>query len=116
VNEKHNTTNIEQTFLNMNAHRIVAFTSASAEISSWQAAVRPFSAASCRAVRCMLEHQIRIKYRKTKHNKNSETNFEHECEPVCRIHVSFGRNQQLASCRVTIQRSAMQSGLLGTRT
>ena len=100
----------------MNAHRSVAFTSASAEISSWQAAVWPFQAAQCRAVRCILEQKIRRKYRKTKHNKNSATNFEHECAPVCRIHVSFGWNQQLASCRVTIPGSPMQSGALHTRT
>jgi hypothetical protein len=43
-------------------------------------------------VRRMFEiiHKIRRKYRKTKHNKNSATNFEHECAPVLRIHVSFG--------------------------
>ena len=100
----------------MNAHLSVAFTSASAEISSWQAAVWPFWAARCRAVRWPLEQKIRRKYRKTKRNKNSVTNFEHECAPACRIHVSFGRNQQLASCRVTTLGSDMQSGWLVTRT
>jgi hypothetical protein len=45
----------------------------------------------------------------------SNRNFEHECAPVCRIHVSFG-NQQLASCRVTFFGSEMQSGALETRT
>ncbi len=100
----------------MNAHLSVAFTSASAEISSWQAAVWPFIAAWCRAVRNQLEQKIRRKYRKTKHNKNSVTMFEHECTPVCRIHVSFRWNQQLASCRVTIHCSFMQSGALATRT
>ena len=70
-------------------------------------------------VRRMFEilHKIRSKCEwKTKYNKNSVTNFEHECAPVLRIHVSFGWNQQLASCRVTIQGSAMQSGALATRT
>ncbi len=100
----------------MNAHSSVAFTSASAEISSWQAAVWPSSAAECRAARCQLEQKIRWKYRKTKHNKNSVTNFQHECAPVLRIHVSFRWNQQLASCRVTITGSEMQSGALVTRT
>ena len=100
----------------MNAHPSVAFTSASAEISSWQAAVWPFSAEKCRAVHWPLEQKIRRKYRKTKHNKNSVTNFEHECAQVCRIHVSFGWNQQLASCRVTIFGSEMQSGALATKT
>ncbi len=100
----------------MNAHWFFAFTSASAEISSWQAAVWPFKAAKCRAARCQLEQKIRSKYRKTKHNKNSVTNFQHECALVCRIHVSFRWNQQLASCRVTITGSAMQSGALATRT
>jgi hypothetical protein len=107
---------IQQQIFNMNAHSFVAFTSASAEISSWQAAVWPLSAASCRAVHWSLEQKIRWKYRKTKHNKNSATNFEHECAPVCRIHVSFRWNQQLASCRVTITGSVMQSGALVTRT
>ncbi len=37
--EKQNTTKIQQQTFNINAHRSVAFTSASAEISSWQAAV-----------------------------------------------------------------------------
>ena len=100
----------------MNAHKLFAFTSASAEISSWQAAVRPFQAARCRAVHWPLEQKIRKKYRKTKHNKNSVTNFEHECALHLRIHVSFGRNQQLSSCRVTSCDSEMQSGLLATRT
>ena len=100
----------------MNAHRAVAFTSALAEISSWQAAVWPFKAAKCRAVCWSLEQKIRRKWRKTKHKKNSVTNFEHECTPFCRIHVSFGWNQQLASCRVTVCGSAMQSGALPTRT
>ena len=115
-NGKKNTTKIQQRNLNMNAHRSDAFTSASAEISSWQAAVWPCSAASCRAVRWLLEQKIRWKYRKTKHNKNSVTNFQHECAPVCRIHVSFRWNQQLASCRVTMIGSVMQSGALDTRT
>jgi hypothetical protein len=74
----------------MDAHWFFAFTSASAEISSWQAAVCPFAAASCRAVRWKLEHKIRRKYRKTKHNKSSVTHFEHECTPGCRFRVSFG--------------------------
>ena len=100
----------------MTAHLSLAFTSASAEISSWQAAVWPFKEARCRAVRWSLEQKIRRKYRKTKHNKNSVTNLEHECAPVCRIHVSFGWNQQLASCRVTFQGSVMQSGAFDTRT
>ncbi len=100
----------------MNAHRSVAFTSASAEISSWQAAVWPCSVATCKAVLWLLEQTISWKYRKTKHNKNSATNFQHECALVCRIHVSFGWNQQPASCRATIHGSAMQSGALVTRT
>ena len=100
----------------MNAHSSVAFKSASAEISSWQAAVWPLRAASCRAMRWPLEEKMRWKYRKTKHKKNSATNFQHECAPVCRIHVSFRWNQQLASCRVTIKGSVMQSGALDTRT
>ena len=100
----------------MNAHSSVAFTSASAEISNWQAAVWSLRAARCRAVYWPLEQKIRRKHRKTKHNINSVTNFEHECALVCRIHVSFGWNQQLASCRVTIQGSPMQNGLLATRT
>jgi hypothetical protein len=44
------------------------------------------------------------------------TNFKHECALVCRIHVSFGINQQLARLCVTILGSAMQSGVLPTRT
>ena len=100
----------------MNAHSSVAFTSASAEISSWQAAVWPFKAAKCRAARCQLEQKIRWKYRKTKHIKNSVTNFQHDCAPVLRIHVSFRWNQQLTSCRVTIFGSVMQSGALFPRT
>ena len=71
-------------------------------------------------VRRMLEilHKIRCKSEwKTQYNKNSATNFEHECAHVCRIHVSFGWNQQLASCRETFPGSVMQSGaLLQTRT
>ena len=70
-------------------------------------------------VRRMLEilHKIRSKCEwKTKYNKNSVTNFEHECAPVLRIHVSFGWNQQLASCRLTFQGSEMQSGALVTKT
>jgi hypothetical protein len=35
---------------------------------------------------------------------------------LSRIHVSFGIKQQLASCRVTITVSVMQSGILVTRT
>ena len=100
----------------MNAHPSFAFTSASAEISSWQTAVWPLRAASCRAVRSQLEQKIRWKHRKTKHNKNSVTNFQHECALVCRIHVSFRWNQQLANCRLTIQGSVIQSGALETRT
>ena len=37
--EKQNTKKIQQQISNMNAHMFFAFTSASAEISSWQAAV-----------------------------------------------------------------------------
>jgi hypothetical protein len=100
----------------MNAHRSFAFTSAAAEISSWQAAVWPCSAAKYRAVRCQLEQKIRRKYWKTKRNKDTVSKFQHECAPVLRIHVSFRWNQQLASCRETITGSAMQSGVVGTRT
>jgi hypothetical protein len=60
------------------------------------------------------ENQKKISKNKTQ--QNSVTNFQHECAPVLRIHVSFGRNQQLASCRVTIHGRDMQSGVLGTRT
>jgi hypothetical protein len=92
VSGKHanNTTQNQQQILNMNAHPSVAFTSALAEISSWQAAVWPLLAARCRAVRWPLEQKIRRKHRKTKHNKNSVTYIEHECAQVCHIHVSFG--------------------------
>ena len=38
-NNNKNTTKIQQQIFNMNAHLFFAFTSASAEISSWQAAV-----------------------------------------------------------------------------
>jgi hypothetical protein len=49
-------------------------------------------------------------------NKISVANFKHECAHVRRIHVSFGCNQQLAHCRVTIRSSEVQSGGLVTRT
>ena len=100
----------------MNAHQSVLFTSALAEISSWQAAVWPFKAARCRAVQNSLEQKIRWKYRQTKNNKNSVKHFEHECALVYFIHVILLWNQQLASCRVTIQGSNMQSGASVTRT
>jgi hypothetical protein len=41
--------------------------------------------------------------------------FKHESALVFRIHVSCRWNQQLASCRVTIFGSEMQSGALETR-
>jgi hypothetical protein len=47
---------------------------------------------------------------KNENNKNSATNFEHKCALVSRIHVSFARNQKLASCCVTVFGSEMQSG------
>jgi hypothetical protein len=40
----------------------------------------------------------------------------HKFAPVCRIHVSFGRNQQPAGFNMTINGSEMQSGALETRT
>jgi hypothetical protein len=48
---------------------------------------------------------------KSKCNKKSETNFEHRCAQVCRIHVSFGCNQQLASFNAAMTGSIMQSGV-----
>ncbi len=55
---------------------VLAFTSASAEISSWQAAVWPFSAARCRAVRCcQLEQKIRRKYRGKKTQQKFSNKF-----------------------------------------
>jgi hypothetical protein len=44
----------------MSAYKSIAFTSASAEISSWQAAVGPFKAAKCRAVDWALQQKITI--------------------------------------------------------
>jgi hypothetical protein len=49
-------------------------------------------------------------------SKKSATNFEHKCALVCRIRVSFGCDQQLTHCRVTIGGSDMQCGGLATRT
>jgi hypothetical protein len=53
---------------------------------------------------------------KTQYNTKSVTNFGHECALVCGIHVNFACNQQLASCRVIITGSVMQSGASVTRT
>ena len=114
--KKQNTTQNQKQIQNIKTHLSFASTSALPAISSSHTAVRPSQAARCRAVHWSLEQKIRRKYRKTKHNKNSATNFEHECAPVCRIHVSFACNQQLACCRETITGSEMQSGALATRT
>jgi hypothetical protein len=58
-----------------------------------------------------LEAKLKIKY-----NTKSVANSKHKCAPVLCIHVSFSCNQQLTHCRVTIMGSAMQSGVLDTRT
>ncbi len=65
-------------------------------------------------MRWRLEQNIRSNLQK--HITKSASNFKHECALVSRIHVSFGINQQLTSCRVTITRSVMQSGAMATRT
>ena len=65
-------------------------------------------------MRWRLEQNIRSNLQK--HSTKSASNFKHESALVSRIHVSFGINQQLASCRATITRSVMQSGALVTRT
>ncbi len=64
----------------------------------------------------MIKTEIRSEFQKHNHNTKSETNFKHKCAPVLCIHVSVVSYQQLASGRVTIQGSAMQSGALFTRT
>ncbi len=59
----------------------------------------------------------RKKTSKTQYNTQSATKFEHECTPVCCIHVGFGCNQQLTRFAMIVKcLSAMQSGELATRT
>jgi hypothetical protein len=53
---------------------------------------------------------------KTQYITKCAANSKYKCAPVLCIHVSFGCNQQLAHCRVTITGSVMQSGALATRT
>ena len=60
------------------------------------------------------ENQKRVS---KKHNATSLTNAKHQCAPVCRIHVSFGVNEQPESLAVfKAIHSVMQSGALVTRT
>jgi hypothetical protein len=53
---------------------------------------------------------------KTKHNTKSAASLQGECLHVCRIHVRFACNQQLAHFRVTNKGSVMQSGASFTST
>jgi hypothetical protein len=62
-----------------------------------------------------LEQKIRSKAKKQNATQNHQQNQNKICALVLCIHVSFGCNQLLANCRVTIIGSAMQSGALGTR-
>ena len=65
------------------------------------------------SVRRKAERYHRFWNRKSEANfKNSKSviNFKHECALVCRIHVSFGINQQLARLCVTTRGSEMQNG------
>jgi hypothetical protein len=64
------------------------------------------------ALETTTEHQ---KHR-SKTQYKSATNSKHKCAPVCPIDAKFGINKQLASCRVTITGSDVQSGALETRT
>jgi hypothetical protein len=55
-----------------------------------------------------------------KYNTKPAKKIKHKCAPVCRIHVSFSINQQLARFGVTIfcvtvKGSEMQSGALASR-
>jgi hypothetical protein len=56
---------------NINAHMHIAFTSDLASISIWHNAVRPFTAAQCRAVQWLLEQRIRSKLLKKIQDKIS---------------------------------------------
>jgi hypothetical protein len=53
---------------------------------------------------------------KAQHSKTSAKKFKYKCALVCRIHVSFGINQQLTCLCVTSTGSLMQSGASATRT
>jgi len=55
------------------------------------------------------ENQKRIS--KTQHNAKPVKKFKDEGAHACRIHVSFGFDQQLARLCVTIRSSEMQSGV-----
>jgi hypothetical protein len=65
------------------------------------------------ALKTRAKNQKRIK--NTEHNTKSVKKFKHEYQPVCRIHVSFPCNQQLACFRATITGSDMQSGAKATK-
>ena len=50
-------------------------------------------------------------FKKTQHNAKPVKKFKDEGAHACRIHVSFGFDQQLARLCVTINGSEMQSGV-----
>jgi hypothetical protein len=60
------------------------------------------------------ENQKRIS--KTQSRTTSLTHLKDKCTPVCRIHISFGVNQQLACFNVITSGSDMQSHDLVART
>ena len=65
---------------------------------------------------CHLNRISEAYFKKKQYNTKPVRNFKHKCVLVCRIHVSFGVNQQLARLYVTVLGSVMQSGFFATGT